>query len=133
MLKGICNKHVSVNSLTDAVITFQLLFSELKLLFFMLIFPSYKKYDICLLKIESTEEDKDRSKTVLSSQHLFLPVLLWYNWYTALYKFKVYSIMIWLNIPQEMVIIVSLLASIILYRYKIKEIEENIFPCDENA
>ena len=27
----------------------------------------------------------------------FLQVLLRYNWYTAMYKFKVYSIMIWLT------------------------------------
>lgn len=43
------------------------MFSELYLLFFMPIFPSYKRYDICfLLKIENTKNKQNKNKTVFS-------------------------------------------------------------------
>ena len=54
----------------------------------------------------------------------FLPVSLRHNWHTALNKFNVYNLKIWLNINHEMTLAIKFSEKPSSYRYKIKEIEE---------
>ena len=56
-----------------------------------------------------------------------LPVLLRYTWHTALYKFKVYSIMIWFIYDMKWLPQKVYWASISSYRYKVKEKEKYFF------
>ena len=59
----------------------------------------------------------------------FLPVLLSYNWHTALYKFKAYGIIIWLkNIVKWLLQLVN-----INYLRNKNEKKKLIFYCDESS
>ena len=63
---------------------------------------------------------------------LFPPVLLRYNWHTALYKFKVYSTMIWLTNIMKWTTI-GLVNLHHLTDTKEKKKKKIFFPCDENS
>ena len=62
---------------------------------------------------------------------IFIPVLLRYNWQTALYKFKVYNIMIWLTSWNDCHDKFNKHPSSHIDN-KIKEIEKS-FLCDEKS